>query len=66
MKGSNLYAMTREAIDSLGGMKTIVKPGDKVFIKPNYITGGLDGHDPVAAGEIAHPEVVASVAVGNN
>ena len=43
-------------------MNSVVKKGDKVFIKPNYITGGLDGHDPVAAGEIAHPEVVASVA----
>jgi len=62
IKGTDLYAMTRQAIDALGGMKTIVKKGDRVFIKPNYITGGLDGHDPVSAGEIAHPEVVASVA----
>ncbi|MFA5062994.1 MAG: DUF362 domain-containing protein [Candidatus Omnitrophota bacterium] len=62
IKGADLYAMTRQAIDALGGMKTIVKKGDRVFIKPNYITGGLDGHDPVSAGEIAHPEVVASVA----
>ncbi|MDD5080179.1 MAG: DUF362 domain-containing protein [Candidatus Omnitrophica bacterium] len=62
VKGNNLYALTRKAIASLGGMKVIVKKGDRVFIKPNYITGGLDGHDPVSAGEIAHPEVVASVA----
>ena len=62
VKGYNLYAMTREAINLIGGMKKIVKPGDKVFIKPNYISGGLDGHDPVSAGEIAHPLVVASVA----
>lgn len=62
VKGTNLYSMTKEAIDLIGGMRTIVKRKDKVFIKPNYITGGLDGHDPVTAGEIAHPEVVASVA----
>jgi len=62
VKGNNLYSITKKAINLLGGMKTIVKKGDKVFIKPNYVTGGLDGHDPVAAGEIAHPEVVASVA----
>ncbi len=62
VKGSDLYAMTEEAINRIGGMKKIVKPGDKVFIKPNYITGGLDGHDPVTAGEISHPQVVASVA----
>jgi len=62
VKGNDLYSITRKAINLLGGMKTIVKKGDKVFIKPNYVSGGLDGHDPVAAGEIAHPEVVASVA----
>lgn len=62
VKGNNLYALTKKAIDLLGGMKKIIHPKDKVFIKPNYITGGLDGHDPVAAGEIAHPEVVAAVA----
>lgn len=61
-KGNNLYSLTKKAIDLLGGMKKIVKPGDKVFIKPNYISGGMDGHDPVTAGEISHPEVVASVA----
>lgn len=62
VKGNDLYSLTKKAINLLGGMKTIVKKGDTVFIKPNYISGGLDGHDPVAAGEIAHPEVVASVA----
>ena len=62
VKGSNLYSITKKAINLLGGMKTIVKKNDKVFIKPNYVSGGLDGHDPVSAGEIAHPEVVASVA----
>jgi len=62
VKGKNLYALTKKAINLLGGMKKIVRPGDKVFIKPNYISGGLDGHDPVTAGEISHPEVVASVA----
>lgn len=62
VKGYDLYAMTKKAIDLIGGMKSVVRHGDKVFIKPNYITGGLDGHDPVSSGEISHPEVVASVA----
>ncbi|MBU0503694.1 MAG: DUF362 domain-containing protein [Candidatus Omnitrophota bacterium] len=62
VKGNDLYSITKKAINLLGGMKTIVKKGDRVFIKPNYVSGGLDGHDPVSAGEIAHPEVVASVA----
>lgn len=62
VKGRDLYFLTKKAINLLGGMKKIVSPQDKVFIKPNYISGGLDGHDPVTAGEISHPEVVASVA----
>jgi len=61
-KGANIANITREAIDLIGGMRSIVGKGQRVFIKPNYITGGLDGHDPVHAGEIAHPEVVAAVA----
>lgn len=62
VKGMDIGALTRQAIDLIGGMKSIVKNGDKVFIKPNYVTGGLDGHDPVTTGEIAHPAVVAAVA----
>lgn len=62
VKGRNLYSLTKKAINLLGGMRKIVSPGDKVFIKPNYVSGGLDGHDPVTAGEISNPEVVASVA----
>lgn len=62
VKGHDPYAMTQHAIELIGGMKTIVKPGDTVFIKPNYITGGLDGHDPIISGEATHPAVVAAVA----
>ena len=43
VKGFDLKKMTKEAIDMLGGMRSIVKPKQKVFIKPNYISGGLDG-----------------------
>ena len=62
LKGSDIYSLTREAINSIGGIRRIVHRGDKVFIKPNYVTGGLDGHDPVASGEIPHPAAVAAVA----
>jgi uncharacterized protein (DUF362 family) len=61
-RGLNIADITRTALDLIGGMPSIVKRGHTVFIKPNYISGGLDGHDPVTAGEIAHPEVVATVA----
>jgi uncharacterized protein (DUF362 family) len=38
IKGDNLDSMTRDAIDALGGMKTIVNKGDIVFIKPNFVS----------------------------
>jgi uncharacterized protein (DUF362 family) len=62
VKGLDLKKMTKDAIDMIGGMKSIVKPEQKVFIKPNYISGGLDGHDPVISGEIPHPDIVSTVA----
>ena len=38
VKGNNLGSMTRDAVDALGGMKTIVNKGDTVFIKPNFVS----------------------------
>jgi len=38
VRGNNLDAITRDAIDALGGMQTIVNPGETVFIKPNFVT----------------------------
>jgi len=61
-RGRDIGAITREALGLIGGVGRIVKKGQSVFIKPNYISGGLGGHDPVTAGEIAHPDVVATVA----
>lgn len=61
-QGLNVSKITKEALEMIGGVGGIVNPGQKVFIKPNYIAGGLMGHDPVTSGEIPHPEVVATVA----
>ena len=33
--GGDPAALTRSAVDALGGMKRFVKPGNKVVIKPN-------------------------------
>ena len=38
IRGENLDAMTRDAIDALGGMQKIVNEGEIVFIKPNFVT----------------------------
>ncbi len=61
-KGMDIPATTREALRGIGTMRSVVRKGQTVFIKPNYISGGLDGHDPVTTGEITHPDVVATVA----
>ena len=37
IKGDDLYSMTRDAIDALGGIHTFIAKGDKVFIKPNFV-----------------------------
>ena len=55
--GRNPAAMTRAAVEALGGMKRFVKPGAKVVIKPNmsFATGPQ-------VGSTTHPAVVSEVA----
>jgi uncharacterized protein (DUF362 family) len=38
-----VYQMVKEAIDLLGGLETIVRPGQTVALKPNVVTGTLSG-----------------------
>jgi len=44
-------------LQSLGGLATYVKPGDRVLLKPNLLTGSRPGKEA-----ITRPEVVAAVA----
>ena len=37
-RGPNPEAITRAAIEALGGMSRFVKPGDRVVVKPNILT----------------------------
>lgn len=62
VKGNDIGKITEGALQLIGGIEKVVYPGQTVFIKPNYIAGGFMGHDPVTAGEIPHPEVLATVA----
>lgn len=63
-RGINLYAMTREVLDRLGGIQTVVGEGESVFIKPNMV--GLpfasDNWSPFAAGECTKVEILVAVA----
>jgi uncharacterized protein (DUF362 family) len=41
--GEQIYKMVKEAIDYLGGIKSVVKKGNSVALKPNVVTGRLSG-----------------------
>jgi len=57
VKGKNYEQITREAVTLLGGMKSFVKDGDSVVIKPNI---GWDRS--VEQGANTHPLVVKTLA----
>lgn len=61
--GANLDAMTRDAIDALGGMHSIVNKGETVFIKPNFVTiPWASSNDCFRAGECTKVEIILAVA----
>lgn len=63
VRGTDLGAMTRDVLDALGGIGTVVHEGETVFIKPNMVTLPAAGQSNVfAAGECTKPEVVVAVA----
>ena len=64
IKGEDLYAMTRQALEAVGGMAAIVRPGETVFIKPNLITMAFanPNSNPFLLGECAKIEIVTTVA----
>ena len=62
IRGTNLEAMTRDAIDALGGMKTVVQEGETVFIKPNLLTFPFAGEKQCFhLGECVKPEIIIAV-----
>lgn len=59
VKGNNLDSMTRNAIDALGGMKTIIKEDETVFIKPNFVSfPWAQYNNCFHNGECTKPEIV--------
>jgi len=63
MRGDDLYAMTRDVLETLGGIQKIVNPGETVFIKPNMVTlpWASQGYNPFRLGECTKPEIVIAV-----
>jgi uncharacterized protein (DUF362 family)/Pyruvate/2-oxoacid:ferredoxin oxidoreductase delta subunit len=52
----NVYKAVRSLLDGLGGMERFVKPGMRVYVKPNALREA-----PPSAAVTTHPEVVAAV-----
>jgi uncharacterized protein (DUF362 family) len=55
--------MTRAALNALGGMGSVVKPGETVFIKPNMVTlpWASASYNPFWLGECTKPDIVIAV-----
>jgi uncharacterized protein (DUF362 family) len=64
VRGSDLYTMTHDALKAIGGIQSIVNPGETVFIKPNMVTlpWASQGRNPFAIGECTKPEIIVAVA----
>ena len=60
VKGTDLRAMARDAVDAVGGIGSVVSQGQTIFIKPNFVTIGWasSGRDVFANGECTKPEIL--------
>ena len=62
IRGKNLDSMTRDALDALGGIRTVVNKGETVFIKPNFVTFPWAKHNKCfRVGECTKPEIIIAV-----
>jgi len=62
VKGTNLYQMTRELLEAIGGIESVVHPGETVFIKPNLSGLGFVPGNTFARGESTKIEIITVVA----
>ena len=63
VKGNDLYDMSRNLLSELGGIESIVHPGETVFIKPNMVTlPWAPGSNCFALGECTKVEIISAVA----
>jgi len=63
VRGDDLFGMTREALQSLGGIENIVHEGESVLIKPNMVTlPWANAANRFTNGECTKPEICIAVA----
>jgi uncharacterized protein (DUF362 family) len=62
VRGNNLYTMTNDVLDALGGIEKIINAGEKVFIKPNMVTlPWAPNNNCFTEGECTKPEIIIAV-----
>jgi len=62
IRGSNLYTMTNEVLDVLGGIEKIINQGEKVFMKPNMVTlPWAPNNNCFTKGECTKPDIIIAV-----
>ena len=63
VRGNDLDSMTRDAIEAVGGMGSVVNEGETVFIKPNFVSFNLaEWRECFHNGECAKPEILIAAA----
>jgi uncharacterized protein (DUF362 family) len=64
VRGTDLDAMTRDVLNLLGGLQTVVGEGESVFIKPNMVSlpWAGDASNPFTGGECTKVEILLAVA----
>ncbi len=63
VRGTNLDAMTRDAITAIGGIQSIVNEGETVFIKPNMVTiPWANSANVFTRGECTKTEIIVATA----
>ncbi len=61
VRGFDLADMTRQVLDAVGGIGSVVRPGETVFIKPNMGGLGFIPHNIFTTGESTKVEIVVAV-----
>jgi uncharacterized protein (DUF362 family) len=60
------FELVKKSIDYLGGIKSIIKKGDTVALKPNVVTGDLSGHGVTTNKLIVEALIMLSLEAGAN
>lgn len=63
VRGTDLYSMTRDVLERVGGIESVVHEGETVFIKPNMVTlPWASNGDVFHTGECTKPEILIATA----